>query len=369
MIRAASGLILISGLAAPLGVLAQQPVVQLPPVQGFAIVMTLTMKIGDRESVHVVQDASPTGFRWIWNLIEVHTTGDTLREEYRYAELNADIKDSKRFWAFHEANSPGEHPGYTMHAFSRSVYRRIRAAGSDSLQIMTIESPEGNGMFASLGLVGGNATPVRWRGTMTLATPAPVPFPVLVNGQRTTVAALHLRGAYTWREKKWAPELWILADSTYPLLLKWVGSHADTENVLQTTRIDFPSGGVEAQLTKECRAELPGIYFAFNSAILDTASNRAIASVAEMLGRHADWSVTLEGHTDSIGSATANRTLSERRVAAVRDRLVSAHRIDQGRLRASGFGSARPREPNTTIEGRARNRRVELVRECTGSKP
>jgi outer membrane protein OmpA-like peptidoglycan-associated protein len=233
--------------------------------------------------------------------------------------------------------------------------------------MMTIESPEGNGMFASLGL-GKKSAPVRWRGTIALATPTPVPFPVLVNGQRTTVAALHLRGAFTWREKKWAPELWILADSTYPLLLKWVGAPAEPENVLQTTRIDYPSAGIEAQLTKECRAELPGIYFAFNSALLDTASNRAIASVAEMLARHPDWMITLEGHTDSIGSATANRALSERRVATVKDRLVSA-RVDQARLRTSGFGSARPREPNTTVEGRARNRRVELVRECPGSKP
>ena len=89
-----------------------------------------------------------------------------------------------------------------------------------------------------------------------------------------------------------------------------------------------------------------------------------IASVAALLSKNKDWSITLEGHTDSIGSAAANRALSEKRVGAVRDRLVTSHKVDPARLRTAGLGSAKPREPNTTIEGRARNRRVELVREC-----
>jgi outer membrane protein OmpA-like peptidoglycan-associated protein len=251
-----------------------------------------------------------------------------------------------------------------MHAISRATYRQVAAAKTDSFQIMAIETRQGGGILAGLG--GGRPTPVRWKGILSLASPSPVPFPVMVNGQRVTVPALHLRGQLVFRDRKWTPEFWILADSAYPLLLKWVGAANEPTNILQTTRIEFPSSTVEAQLTKECRAELPGIYFAFNSAVLDSTSNRSIASVADMLGRHADWSLTLEGHTDNIGSAASNRTLSERRVATVKARLVTVHRIADNRLRAAGFGSERPREPNTTIEGRARNRRVELVRECKG---
>jgi outer membrane protein OmpA-like peptidoglycan-associated protein len=350
----------------PVALHSQKPDLPMPPVTGLSMVMTLSMKIGDRESVHTVQEASPAGLQWTWNLIEVRTTGDTVRERFRYRETDADIRDARRFWAYHELNE-SDHPGYTMHAFSRAVYRRLRAAGSDSFQIMTIEATDGSGMLSSLGM-SGKPSPVRWRGTIALATPAPVPFPLLVNGKRVNVPALHLRGQFAARERKWTPELWILADSTYPMLLKWVGSHAQTENVLQTIRIDWPQAtSVESLLAKECRAELPGVYFAFNSAALDSASNRAIQSVADILGRHPDWSVTLEGHTDSVGSASANKLLSERRVAAVKDRLVAGHRVDAARLRTTGFGSARPREANTTIEGRARNRRVELVRECAGS--
>ena len=87
--------------------------------------------------------------------------------------------------------------------------------------------------------------------------------------------------------------------------------------------------------------------------------------VAEILTRHRDWSVVIEGHTDSIGGDAPNRALSERRAAAVRDRLVARHRIDGARLRSAGLGPSKPREPNLTIEGRARNRRVELARDCT----
>jgi outer membrane protein OmpA-like peptidoglycan-associated protein len=192
-----------------------------------------------------------------------------------------------------------------------------------------------------------------------------------VNGRRVEVPALHLRGRFTARSSTWEPQLWVLADSSYPLLLKWIGAATQTGNVLQTIRVDLPNGEVlpevERGLSTSCRAELPGIYFGFNSAYLDSASNRTIAAVAAILAKHPDWIVTLEGHTDSIGSVTSNRALSERRVAAVRARLVSNHNVDGARLKALGFGSARPRETNSSIEGRARNRRVELVRDCASS--
>jgi outer membrane protein OmpA-like peptidoglycan-associated protein len=278
-----------------------------------------------------------------------------------------------RLWFFHGIDDPEEHPGYTMHALSRAVYARLRAAGSDSFQVMALESVAGTEGLAALGLAGNRTTPVRWRGTLSLGTPRPVPFPLLVNGHRVEVPALHLRGRFTARGRQWEPQLWVLADSSYPLLLKWVGAHGATGNVLQTVRLDSPShqpGSVERDLERglasTCRVELPGIYFAFNSAALDSASNRTLASVAEILRRHGDWRVTLEGHTDSIGTAAANQVLSERRVEAVRTRLVNPHRVEGARLRAVGLGSSRPRESNATIEGRARNRRVELVRDCAG---
>jgi outer membrane protein OmpA-like peptidoglycan-associated protein len=407
--RATYALLLSLGARATAG--AQAPPVRVPMGTGATIVQTLSAAGGDRESVHRVRLASDLGLHYEWLLEEVHAAGDTVRQDFRYLEAWSDIADAKRLRAFHDSQAPEAHPGYTMHALSRAIYRRLREGRSDSLQIMYVDQLPGSELLSSFGFGGPRMTPVRWRGTIAPATPGTVPFPVLLNGRRVRLPALHLRADLTARQGRWQPQLWILADSSYPLILKWVGGFRETANVLQTTRIDLPlakvvvegtvegdgdgvlltngdglllaeaapvgvapggsdqsSAGLERALAASCRVELPGIYFAFNSAQLQPASDRAIAELAAILERHPDWTATLEGHTDSIGTAAANKALSERRVASVRARLVDQHKVSAARLRVAGFGAARPREPNGTIEGRARNRRVELVRECAAAE-
>jgi outer membrane protein OmpA-like peptidoglycan-associated protein len=272
---------------------------------------------------------------------------------------------------------------------------------------MALDIPPGSGQLQALGFGGARQVPVRWRGTIAPVGKGTVAFPVLLNGRRVQLRVLHVRADLTARQGRFQPEFWVLADSSYPLILKWIGAFREPGNVLQTTRIELPLApvpaegralgegallvgreglgagrgatvaagagapdaiAIERELSASCRVELPGIYFAFNSAHLAPASDRAIAAIAGILARHPDWTATLEGHTDSIGSATANKVLSERRVAAVRARLVERHQVNAARLKVAGFGAARPREPNATIEGRARNRRVELVRDCAGGK-
>ena len=365
-----------------LAALAPAAAAQVPLRQGTAIVQTLSASNGERESVHRVRLASDSGLHFEWVLEEVHDNGDTLRNEFRYFEASADVDTAGRLRFFHDAKAPEAHPGYTMHALSRAIYREVRAGRTDSMQVMSLNVAPGSSLLQSLGVGGARPTPVRWRGTIAPASPGTVPFPVLLDGRRVQLQALHLRGDFTARQGRWQPELWVLADSTYPLILKWIRAYRETGNVLQTTRIDLPrpptagnggaAGGgaaaLERELAASCRVELPGIYFAFNSAHIEPASDRAIAELAGILARHPDWNGTLEGHTDSIGSAAANRTLSEKRVEAVRARLVERHQVNAARLRVAGFGAAKPREPNGTIEGRARNRRVELVRDCANGK-
>ncbi len=67
-------------------------------------------------------------------------------------------------------------------------------------------------------------------------------------------------------------------------------------------------------------------------------------------------------YNEGIGGAASNQDLSTRRAQAVREALVSRYRIAADRLARAGFGATRPKETNDTLEGRARNRRVELVR-------
>ena len=127
--------------------------------------------------------------------------------------------------------------------------------------------------------------------------------------------------------------------------------------------------GMERRLATECRVPVPGIYFEFDSDLLNPASKPWINSIAELLLRHPDWTITIEGHTDSIGGARYNHDLSTRRAAALKRSLTSEHAIAAARLSTRGFGPDRPLESNATAEGRARNRRVELVRPCDRSTP
>ncbi len=373
------GLMLSLGVAIG-GAEGQQSALPLPLPTGATIVQTLTFEGGDRESVHQVRLASPEGLRFEWNLTEAHAAGDTIRQVFRFLEATADLAAAHRLKEFHGPDEPESHPGYTMHAISRAVYQRLQSGVADSFQVMTVERRTGAGLAAAFGFRSNRDVPVRWRGTVTAVGPGTTPFPVLVNGQRVEVPAIRVRGRFAARQGRWEPEFLVLADSTYPLILKWIGAFQEPGNVLQTVRIDVPpridspsragkaagtlDGGLEGALASGCRVELPGIYFDFNSADLNPASDHAIASFAAILSRHPDWTVTLEGHTDSIGSHASNLELSQRRVEAVRQRLIEEHKVSPARLKTAGIGSARPRESNATIEGRARNRRVELVREC-----
>jgi outer membrane protein OmpA-like peptidoglycan-associated protein len=209
-------------------------------------------------------------------------------------------------------------------------------------------------------------------GTISLIEKTTVPFPVLLNGRRVTVPALHAAGQLRHPQGVRPWEIYVLDHPVQPILLKVAygapnaAIPAVPEWSRQVIRIDTPedSKALENALATTCRVELPGVYFEFNSASLNPQSEPALRSLGELLGRRPEWRISIEGHTDSVGTDGYNMDLSARRAAAVREALVSTYRTAPGRLTTAGFGESRPREPNATPEGRARNRRVELVRAC-----
>ena len=125
------------------------------------------------------------------------------------------------------------------------------------------------------------------------------------------------------------------------------------------------SGSVGGELKKALvatgRARLYGILFDTDSARIRPESKPTLDDVARLLSSEPDWSLTVEGHTDTTGAAAHNQTLSEQRAAAVKEYLV-AKGIDAKRLATAGFGQSKPVADNATELGRAQNRRVELVR-------
>jgi outer membrane protein OmpA-like peptidoglycan-associated protein len=106
--------------------------------------------------------------------------------------------------------------------------------------------------------------------------------------------------------------------------------------------------------------------FKSGSAVLNPGSNRVLVSAVELIKANRSKRVLIAGHTDNVGNAPSNRTLSEARAAAVRDWLADASGISPTRFAIQGYGDTRPKASNETEAGRAANRRVEitLVPDC-----
>lgn len=104
------------------------------------------------------------------------------------------------------------------------------------------------------------------------------------------------------------------------------------------------------------------IHFATGKAEILPDSQPEVAEIVAMLKKRPTLRVGVEGHTDNTGPAAANKALSEKRAQAVRAALV-ADGIDATRLRAAGYGPERPIADNRLEEGRAKNRRVEIVKD------
>jgi OOP family OmpA-OmpF porin len=114
-------------------------------------------------------------------------------------------------------------------------------------------------------------------------------------------------------------------------------------------------------LTASGHVEVPGILFDFNKAEIKPESEPALQQVAKLLQASPSLNVWVVGHTDWVGSSEANDALSGARAAAVVKALTQQFGIDPKRLAPHGVGPFAPVSTNATEEGRAKNRRVELV--------
>ena len=108
-------------------------------------------------------------------------------------------------------------------------------------------------------------------------------------------------------------------------------------------------------------ASIYGIYFDFNKADIKPESEPALKEIARLLRQNPDLKLYVVGHTDSAGRLEYNMKLSKARANAVMNELTTKYKISAGRLKAYGVGPLAPVASNKTDEGRAKNRRVELV--------
>jgi outer membrane protein OmpA-like peptidoglycan-associated protein len=105
---------------------------------------------------------------------------------------------------------------------------------------------------------------------------------------------------------------------------------------------------------------LPGLFFDTGRSDLKEGTRANLTRIAELLGRMDRVRIIVEGHTDSVGSDAVNQRLSEARARAVRDHLVRQG-VDATVITTVGRGPTQPIATNDTREGRAQNRRVEII--------
>jgi OmpA-OmpF porin, OOP family len=109
------------------------------------------------------------------------------------------------------------------------------------------------------------------------------------------------------------------------------------------------------------RTAIYGIYFDTGKTAIKQESAATLVEIAKFLKANATWNIAVVGHTDDTGGIDANMTLSQGRADAVVKALISNYDIDPKTLKGYGVGPLSPVASNRTEEGRAKNRRVELV--------
>jgi len=314
---------------------------------------------GDYDVVVSVTGVTPSGIEETTGIDAVGENRQPLQLTIHRHVLSSDLANSRlQILGFH-TDDPHEIPGSTSLGPSVAVARDLRTTGRAEYSVMNFLK---------------QSTSV---GTLTRVGTATVPFSVLINGRRVTLQAMPVTGLLKYGDKVRPWEQLIYDDPKHPLTLRFAygavgaGAGFTPEFTRDIVKIDFPVADdrtIETALTTDCRAEVPGIYFDFDRATLKPQSSRALTTIAQLLERQPSWRVSIEGHTDNSGSDTYNQDLSTRRADAVRTALVHDFAVDQSRLTSAGFGERRPVETNDTIAGRARNRRVELVRNCEAKR-
>lgn len=160
----------------------------------------------------------------------------------------------------------------------------------------------------------------------------------------------------TLRISKEGKDIWASIEGGNDYVLTIVEREAMKQDVVADAQ------AMQGGLAQVGHVEVPGIFFDFNKSDVKPESKPALDEVAKLLKANPSMKVWVVGHTDSVGTLETNLKLSEARAAAVAKALVTSYGITTTRLRGMGVGPLSPVASNDTEEGKAKNRRVELVK-------
>jgi OmpA-OmpF porin, OOP family len=193
---------------------------------------------------------------------------------------------------------------------------------------------------------------------------APSPLAIIRNHQE---AIKRIGGTVMYEDQRYTvlkvsrdgKEIWAQVDTAWGkgYMLIIVEKAAMVQEVVASAEL-FQSG-----LKATGHVEVPGIFFDTGKSELKPESDAAVAEVAKLLKADPALKVYIVGHTDNVAALDLNTKLSQARAEAVVQALVAKHGIAAARLIGRGVGPLTPVASNDSEEGRAKNRRVELVKQ------
>jgi outer membrane protein OmpA-like peptidoglycan-associated protein len=328
------------------------------------------VKYGDVEARNSIESIDDSTVRTTSATQEYKNDNGTMSKAVTVTNqnCNSDYQSAGGYMTVNSTKMPSLMHDMTRFRLSDKAFQEIKSSGQTNLQYVDIWEVTNGVKLTHQG------------GILTRVEPQDVKYPMIVNDQRVDLPVIHLTGSMAvlgkdprpanLRPKQSGGEFFILDDPANPLVLNWRLKDPLYHNGnfrVEIVKINFPlakpENVLEKQLTQEKRAVTYGIYFDFNKDTLKAESEPVLKEIAQAMNDNPDWKLTVEGHTDNIGVDPYNLDLSKRRAASVKQALVSQYSIAPDRLLTGGFGASRPIETNDTLEGRARNRRVELVRQ------
>jgi outer membrane protein OmpA-like peptidoglycan-associated protein len=347
-----------------------QNAARIPLLPGTVVTHAWGMKNGDVESRMSVASTDPTSVSFSASTGEYKDDDghDWKGSGSLHTVCNEDFATANNYATVTGTSQPHIVHGLTRLRLSDKSFQEVKSSGKTNLIYWDAVS------------MGDAVKPDREGGLLTRVEPEDVAYPMIVNDERVNLATIHLAGIMDSvgkdpRPKKERPahtaaDVYVIDDPLNPLVLmlklKDPVLHEGKFRI-EVVKIEYkvakPVNLVEKQLTEQKRAVTYGIYFDFNKDTIKPESEPVLKEIVQAMTDNPDWKLTVEGNTDNIGGDAYNLDLSKRRAAAVKETLVARYHIAPDRLSTNGFGASHPIETNDTLEGRARNRRVELTRE------
>ncbi len=376
----------------------------IPLCPGLTIVTAVSQTLGDYESIKTIQTVSPAEVRLKYSAetkdTDIFSSGPPRLKTMKVGRtvLVKDLQSATDYQQIFLENSDERIPGTTSIGTSAAVLQDLKTKGrsrfgfSNAFAGLTISSDKKKYP---------NYYSYLQRGVIARVA-GPATMPVIVNDVVTNLPVVRAQGNLVGDKV----EFTFLDDPANPIALAFrlgigavkpltpeqvqycaaVAKATGGSGGVPSLHCDKPDGGdrqglrvvkiayrcqasaaaggsgLETALANKQKVDIYSIYFSFNSDALRDESTPTLDEIAAIMTRHPEWKLALSGHTDGIGGDQYNLDLSQKRAAAVVQALVTKYHIAPARLKSAGYGKSQPKDTNDTLEGRARNRRVELMR-------